>query len=296
MPRKPKKPKRMYAGIEAVWTASTWAWRARTMVLGKIHIGSCRDDQRLAHEDYLAIRKRLGRVHRVEDVSALGPALEAVLQRAKARRDPSHVEQDTGGAVRFILKVFREDAPLEGFDDQAFDFFVTRCLEQGRHPDTVRRYVRILNQALRLRGLPTVPALIPRAPRTPMEFFEPHELAEVIGQIEGQRAEREEASPNHGAKRGLPAPAVDITDARDAARGFRPDHGVLDRDQSLGCGQHRSPWWRAITRGVQSGLNGYPMPHEHHPPRNATGTCEGVCEGLDRCRTRPPSRRLFQID
>jgi integrase len=119
--RRPKKPRRDFRGIAAVWSGGRWVWRACLRVRERTPIGEVqerqvtgpyRTDQRLAYEDAERLRGTLAakRGKRWTVLAGINAAIQAKVDEGLA---PYSIERGWRHPARRILKRFRGDAALE---------------------------------------------------------------------------------------------------------------------------------------------------------------------------------------
>lgn len=141
--RKPRKPKRDYKGIEAVWSEvrRAWMWRGRRewRVEGQrvTRVGPLRPAQKLAHEDYLALGDLSAPTPRGLDT--LSQAIAVVWQSDLDRGLSEYtVKCMVGGHGVALKRGFGADRELRTIDQDALRAYARKALAEGRNPNTIR--------------------------------------------------------------------------------------------------------------------------------------------------------------
>lgn len=161
-PKRPKKPRRAFAGIAAVFRGGRWRWRACiTQTVRELDgttrrrqvVGPLRDDQRLAAADVEILRVRVAR--------GRGATLAEALQRLIDRKREQGVMEHSmlSGYLRpgrEILRRFRGSASLDSITVDMVRRWAADLLDSGLQPKTVKKQrLGVLHSAFKLAGVPS---------------------------------------------------------------------------------------------------------------------------------------------
>lgn len=148
---KPKRPKRLHRGIELVWSSERWRWRARKSLRGVPLVGTVRDTQKEAREDYL----RLGRPKALASQASLQEALRAAHDDAVKRGVRQiTLEGKYLYASTVIMRSIRGSTPMAAVTPQVIEGFLEGLLRLKRAPNTISHFLWLIGKAATVSGLP----------------------------------------------------------------------------------------------------------------------------------------------
>lgn len=180
--RKPRKPKRQFPGIAAVYSGGVWKWRAMPKFNGKQVPGPLRLTQEEAYEDYKAAK--LARGSLPTRILTLEEALIGVEERARQRgvQETTIVRQfRTHG--NFLKRYWKPDTPLSDIDGEEIWWFLGEARRNKRHDNTLlQKDLPLLRHCFEIAGLPS-PVLDEHRPRyiqPTMAFFTCDEILKII--------------------------------------------------------------------------------------------------------------------
>lgn len=158
--RKPRRPKRRFAGIQVVWSESRWCWRWRAFryVDGRKSVGKVRDTQEEAAADRAELDAGQGAFRRAQGIT-LGAALDQVLAAARRRGVAERtVRDDYASRGRVLERFLGPQTPLAALADvdTILGEFVQPARTAGRAAGTIKRDLWILGQAFAVAGLPNL--------------------------------------------------------------------------------------------------------------------------------------------
>lgn len=197
--RRPRKPRRRFPNVGAVWSGGKWKWRAVTRVGGRQLVGHLRGSQEEAYEDAKELRQRRvttpsgrRRGNRPETIAEAG---DAVLEDARARGLPASTVASYDYDRRVLCSYLNPQAKVSDISSEAIEWLIQSALRDGYTANTVStKLLRVLRLCFEEVGLePTAIreargrmrtrlTIIP--PRMP--FFAPEEVQEVIHRIRTQ--------------------------------------------------------------------------------------------------------------
>jgi len=192
MGRRPKKPKRRFPGISALWSGGCWKWRALIRVDGKQVVGGLRDRQEDAYADRESLASR--RAELPSEILTLNEAIEVVVADANARGlPPETIAKSFRSHANYLLRFWRPDTPLTRIDEKEIEWFVAESMrssdEEGRpkrprSPNTLKQKdLPLLRRCFEAARIP-VPKMRPPKLRPPeLRYFEMHEVAALIDRI-----------------------------------------------------------------------------------------------------------------
>lgn len=192
MGRRPKKPKRRFPGVSAVWSDGQWKWRALLRIDGRQVVGTYRLTQEEAYDD----RRRMGQTKRLlpRSIPSLSEAIEAVIAAARARGLPGDtITKSYRAHANFLLTFWKPDTPLTQIDSREIEWFIAESQrtsddegnpKRARSPNTLKQKdLPLLRRCFEIAELP-VPEFTPPRVRPPeLRYFDMHEVAALIHRI-----------------------------------------------------------------------------------------------------------------
>ncbi len=145
--RKPRKPKVKFPGIEATFSGQKWKFRARFRGGGKTTVGTLRETQLEAHDDFrkLSQRRRGSRSQDVTLAGALAMARADAIDRGIASATlKSHFEE----VPRYLFGWWAGEVPLKLLTVKEIARMIRDAVAEGRSPNSLwSKDLLVLGQA-----------------------------------------------------------------------------------------------------------------------------------------------------
>ena len=149
--RRPKQPTKRFPGIQPMWSEERWKWRSRNKVDGISVVGSYRDSQEDAYEDYRVSKAGSEKITGI----TLGESLRIDIQDARNRGvQENTIKTDLESHGKFLMGLLGRNSVLAEFDVAVMNKFISGALEIGRHANTLKQKdLPLLSRCFRAAGV-----------------------------------------------------------------------------------------------------------------------------------------------
>lgn len=189
--RRPKKPRRQFPGIEAVWSGGRWQWRGRMSIDGRPKVGPVRELQQDAHDDNRKMKREAAKLP--SKVLTLAQALDAAiaLDRQKGSYDEATIARQHESHRAYLEKFWvASETAVTDITKSEVVWFIREAREKGRHDNTLlQKDLPLLAAALRAAGVDDTPVHEAREQakvhyvKPKMALLLPGQLAKILQRI-----------------------------------------------------------------------------------------------------------------